>query len=70
MDVNFVGTVDHIFFVGADYQVEATISGGAPIKASVRPGVEHRQNIAGPGSMIQFHVPRQALHVVTRDKVL
>ena len=68
-DVNFIATVDHVNFVGADYQVLATSKDGTPVKVTLRPGVEHRDQIAGPGSEIPLYVPKEALHVITKEKV-
>lgn len=68
--VNFVGKVDQINFVGADYQVLTTSEDGLPIQATLRLGVEHRDKIAGPGSKISLHIPKQALHVITKNKVI
>lgn len=68
--INFSGKVDHVFFVGADYQVQASAKDGTAIKATLRPGVEQRQNIVGPGSNIQLYVPKEALHVITKEKVI
>jgi len=69
-DVNFVGTVDQVYFVGANYRVLATSEDGTPIKATLRPGVEHGNQIAGPGSEIRLYVPKEALHVITKEKVV
>lgn len=69
-DITFNGTVDHVNFVGAEYQILAKSKDGTSIKATLRPDVEHRDQIAGTGSDIRLYVPKEALHVITREKVI
>jgi len=69
-DLKFDGTVREVYFVGADYQLHVKTDEGYDLQATIRPSVAERAKLAGKGAKIPLIVRKEALHLVTTEKVM